>query len=69
MQRRQLDFYSSTNLDKVSRSGIATGLISIPNRYMHTPVEIVSWKDMNAAADLLARYCESITPDESYIPE
>ena len=54
---------------QVSRSGIATGLISIPNRYMHTPVEIVSWKDMNAAADLLARYCESITPDESYIPE
>jgi len=54
---------------QVSRSGVATALISIPNRYMHTPVEIVSWDDMNAAADLLARYCESITPDVSYIPE
>ncbi len=54
---------------QVSRAGIATGLISIPNRYMHTPVEIVSWDDMSAAADLLARYCESIDPDASYIPQ
>lgn len=54
---------------QVSRSGVAAGLVSIPNRYMHTPVEIVSWDDMNAAADLLARYCESIEPDVSYIPQ
>ncbi|MDO5309107.1 MAG: M42 family metallopeptidase [Planctomycetia bacterium] len=54
---------------QVTRSGVATALISIPNRYMHTPVEVVSWKDMDAAAELLARYCESITPDTSYIPE
>ncbi|MGI6400936.1 MAG: M42 family metallopeptidase [Thermoguttaceae bacterium] len=53
---------------QVSRSGVATGLISIPNRYMHTPVEIVSWDDMNAVADLLARYCESIDPDVDYTP-
>lgn len=54
---------------QVSRSGVSTVLISIPNRYMHTPVEIVSWDDMNAAAELLARYCESIDPNVSYIPE
>lgn len=54
---------------QVSRAGLAAGLISIPNRYMHTPVEIVSWEDMDAAANLLARYCESIDPDVSYIPE
>ena len=54
---------------QVSRSGVSTALISIPNRYMHTPVEIVSWDDMNAAAELLARYCESIDPNVSYIPE
>lgn len=53
---------------QVSRAGVSTALISIPNRYMHTPVEIVSWDDMNAAADLLARYCESITPDVDYTP-
>ncbi len=54
---------------QVSRSGVSTALVSIPNRYMHTPVEVVSWNDMDAAADLLARYCESIDPDVSYIPE
>ncbi len=53
---------------QVARSGVATALVSIPNRYMHTPVEIVSWDDMNAAADLLARYCESISPDADYTP-
>lgn len=53
---------------QVSRSGIATGLISIPNRYMHTPVEIVSWADMDNAANLLARFCESLTKDVSFIP-
>lgn len=53
---------------QVNRSGVATGLVSIPNRYMHTPTEVVSWKDLNAAADLLARYCESVTPDRNYIP-
>ncbi len=54
---------------QVSRAGVATALVSIPNRYMHTPVEVVSWDDMNAAADLLARYCESLDPEISYIPE
>jgi len=53
---------------QVSRAGVATGLVSIPNRYMHTPVEVVSWKDLEAAADLLARYCESVKPDQNYIP-
>lgn len=53
---------------QVNRSGVATGLVSIPNRYMHTPTEVVSWKDLNAAADLLARWCESATPDKNYIP-
>ena len=53
---------------QVNRAGVAAGLVSIPNRYMHTPVEVVSWDDMNAAADLLARYCESVTPQSSYIP-
>ena len=53
---------------QISRAGVATGLVSIPNRYMHTPVEVVSWKDLENAANLLARYCESVEPDHSYIP-
>ncbi|GHT19337.1 endoglucanase [Planctomycetales bacterium] len=53
---------------QVNRSGVATALISIPNRYMHTPVEVISLHDIDYAADLMARYCESIDPDVSYIP-
>ena len=53
---------------QVNRSGVATALISIPNRYMHTPVEMISLLDIDHTADLMARYCESIEPDVSYIP-
>ncbi|MGL4593928.1 MAG: M42 family metallopeptidase [Thermoguttaceae bacterium] len=53
---------------QVNRSGVATALISIPNRYMHTPVEMISLKDIDSAADLMARYCESIDPNVSYVP-
>jgi endoglucanase len=53
---------------QVNRSGVATALISIPNRYMHTPVEVISLHDIDHAADLMARYCESIDPNVSYIP-
>ena len=53
---------------QVNRSGVATALMSIPNRYMHTPVEMISLLDIDYAADLMARYCESIDPSVSYVP-
>jgi endoglucanase len=53
---------------QINRSGVATALMSIPNRYMHTPVEMISLHDIDHIADLMARYCESIEPDVSYIP-
>ncbi|GHT25929.1 endoglucanase [Planctomycetales bacterium] len=53
---------------QVNRSGAATALVSIPNRYMHTPVEVISLNDIDYAADLFARYCESIDNSVSYIP-
>ena len=40
--------------------GVATGLISIPNRYMHSPVEMIALEDMDRAADLLARFFEGL---------
>ena len=36
--------------------GIATALLSIPEKYMHTPVEVVKLSDVEAAADLLAAF-------------
>jgi endoglucanase len=47
---------------------VATALVSIPNRYMHSPVEVVSLDDIDRSADLLARFVESIDPDADYKP-
>ena len=36
--------------------GIAMGLLSIPEKYMHTPVEVVKLSDVQAVADLMAEF-------------
>jgi endoglucanase len=41
---------------QITRQGIPTGLISIPVRNMHTPVETASTKDIQRAARLLAAF-------------
>ena len=38
----------------ISRGGVPTGLVSIPIRYMHSPVELVQVEDVHAAARLIA---------------
>jgi len=53
---------------QVNRSGVATALISVPNRYMHTPVEMISLADIDHAANLMARYVESLDGMEDYVP-
>jgi len=45
--------YTDADAYHLSRAGIATGLISIPTRYMHTPTEVVSLDDLEAAVKLL----------------
>jgi putative aminopeptidase FrvX len=49
---------TGTDADAVhlSRGGIPTGLVSIPVRYMHSPVEVVDLEDVDAAARLLAAF-------------
>ncbi len=49
---------TGTNADQISISGrgIATGLLSIPLKYMHTPVEVVQLADVERTARLLAAY-------------
>lgn len=49
---------TGTNADviDISRGGVETGLLSIPLRYMHTSAEVVDLRDVEAVADLLARY-------------
>lgn len=49
---------TGTNADSImlSKGGVITGLLSIPLRYMHTPVELVKLSDIKATASLLAEY-------------
>ena len=60
---------TDANAIQVNRSGVATGLISIPNRYMHSPVEMISLEDLDQAAELLARFAEGLTADAEFVPQ
>lgn len=59
---------TDANALQVSRGGVATGLVSIPNRYMHSPVELISLDDIDRAADLLAAFAINLSGTESFIP-
>ncbi|MCE2803109.1 MAG: M42 family metallopeptidase [Gemmatimonadota bacterium] len=45
----------------LARHGVATALVSVPNRYMHSPNELVSLDDLDHAATLIAAACRSVT--------
>ena len=53
---------SGTDADAMIRAGrgTATGLVSIPNRYMHSPNELVSLDDVDKTATLLAEVCREV---------
>ena len=59
---------TDANAMQVNRGGTAAGLVSIPNRYMHTPVEVVSLKDLENCAKLFAEFVASLKPGMSFIP-
>ncbi len=59
---------TDANAIQITRGGIAAGLVSIPNRYMHTPCEIVSLSDLENVAKLLAGFIRRLTPDIDLIP-
>jgi tetrahedral aminopeptidase len=59
---------TDANTIQTSRGGVATGLLSIPNRYMHSPVEMISLDDIDRAADLLAGFALRLNGDEKFTP-
>jgi endoglucanase len=59
---------TDANVMQISRDGVATGLVGIPNRYMHSPVEVVSLDDLDRAAQLLAEFCAAVTPQMDWTP-
>lgn len=48
---------TDANAIQLTRSGVATGLVSIPCRYMHSPCEMVNMNDVENAVKLLAHFC------------
>jgi len=58
---------TDANALQLSRGGVATALVSIPNRYMHTPVEVVSLDDVENVVKLLAETIASIRSAEDFI--
>ncbi len=60
---------TSTDADAIqfTRAGIATGLVSVPNRYMHSPNEMVDLEDIEACARLIAAYVKGLGEDTDFV--
>jgi endoglucanase len=59
-----------TDADNIylTRAGVPTGLVSVPNRYMHSPNEVVSLSDLENTARLLAAFVRSLDEDTDFTP-
>jgi endoglucanase len=51
----------------VSRGGVPTGLVSIPVRYMHSPVELCSLDDLEAVVSLVAAFARRLDRETSFL--
>ncbi len=68
LQHEAMSATSGTDTDVIfwTRGGIASALISLPNRYMHSPVEVVSLKDLEQIPELLTAFVQSVKAGEQF---
>lgn len=68
LQHEAMSSTSGTDTDVIfwTRGGIPSALISLPNRYMHSPVEVVSLKDLEKIPELLAAFAQSLKSGEEF---
>jgi endoglucanase len=68
LQHETMSSSSGTDADAIfwTRGGIASALVSLPNRYMHSPVEVVSLKDLEKIPELLAAFAVSLKRGEEF---
>ena len=68
LQHEAISATSGTDTDAVfwTRGGIPSGLISLPNRYMHSPVEVVSLKDLEQIPQVMAGFAKSLKKGETF---
>ena len=60
---------TDANAIQLSRKGVATGLVSVPLRYMHTPTEVLSLKDLESTCELLVAFLYEVKEGMSFIPQ
>jgi putative aminopeptidase FrvX len=62
--------FTSTDADAIylQRHGVATAVVSVPNRYMHSPNEVVSLEDIDATIRLITAFCRGIRAEDEFIP-
>lgn len=62
--------FTSTDADAIylQRTGVATAVVSIPNRYMHSPNEVVSLDDVDATIKLIAAFCRTLRAEDDFVP-
>jgi endoglucanase len=60
---------TGTDADAIqfTRAGIATGLISCPNRYMHSPNEIVAVEDVENCARVISAYIKTLSAETNFV--
>ncbi len=68
LQHEAMSSTSGTDTDAIfwTRGGIASALVSLPNRYMHSPVELISLKDLEQIPRLLAAFALSVKKGEQF---
>ena len=59
---------TDANVMQITRAGMATGLVSVPLRYMHTPNELLSLDDLENCAKLIAAFCARLKKDQDFTP-
>ena len=52
----------------IQKGGMPTISLGLPNRYMHSPVEVIDLDDLDALAQLIAAFCLSVTNMEEFYP-
>jgi endoglucanase len=68
LQHEAMSATSGTDTDVIfwTRGGIASALISLPDRYMHSPVELVSLTDLEKIPQLMAGFALSLKRGEEF---
>ena len=68
LQHEAMSSTSGTDTDVIfwTRGGIPSALISLPNRYMHSPVEVVSLADLEKIPEILAGFAVSLKKGEQF---